>query len=352
MTYIKKDPKKQFELKELQEKVQSQLWTNKPKWRLIAILVVAIIINLTVNLTKLVPSFGRNTKKKSRYTKLQRFFRFFSFDKEAYVKFMLSCVGWWSYHLTIDRTNWKFGEKNINILMIGIVHKGIAIPLVRKMLDKRGNSNSEERIELFEELLGILGKESILSLLADREFIWSKWLKYLKKKKIPYVVRIKHNMKIRWKHISKSFEHLAINTPLVFGKKCNMSWVRVQVAGMKIQDDYLILAYWWVEEAIELYAKRREIETLFGCLKGRWFNFEDTHITKQERISTMVAVLGICFVRAHLVWERLNEFDPIPIKKHGRKAYSLFRYGLDRLRDLFFNMPVPTSDFLLALEKL
>lgn len=41
----------------------------------------------------------------------------------------------------MDRTNWKFDEANINILMLGITYKGIAYPLLFSMLDKRGNSN-------------------------------------------------------------------------------------------------------------------------------------------------------------------------------------------------------------------
>lgn len=36
-------------------------------------------------------------------------------------------------------------------------------------------------------------------------------------------------------------------------------------------------------DAINIYLKRWGIETLFSCLKGRGFNFEDTHMTRQER---------------------------------------------------------------------
>ena len=53
--------------------------------------------------------------------------------------------------LIMDRTNWKFGEVNINILMIGISYKNVAIPLLFKMLDKQGNSHTEERIALMEK---------------------------------------------------------------------------------------------------------------------------------------------------------------------------------------------------------
>lgn len=52
--------------------------------------------------------------------------------------------------LVLDRTNWKFGKANINILMLGICYKNIAIPMMFKMLDKRGNSDTLERIELIQ----------------------------------------------------------------------------------------------------------------------------------------------------------------------------------------------------------
>ena len=55
--------------------------------------------------------------------------------------------------LIMDRTNWKFGEVNINILMIGISYKNVAIPLIFKMLDKQGNSHTEERIAFIEKFI-------------------------------------------------------------------------------------------------------------------------------------------------------------------------------------------------------
>lgn len=32
--------------------------------------------------------------------------------------------------LSMDRTNWKFGEFNINILMLGVTYKRIVFPLI------------------------------------------------------------------------------------------------------------------------------------------------------------------------------------------------------------------------------
>jgi hypothetical protein len=39
------------------------------------------------------------------------------------------------------------------------------------MLDKRGNSNSKERIDLINRFIGLFGKQVIQSVAADREFV-------------------------------------------------------------------------------------------------------------------------------------------------------------------------------------
>jgi len=40
--------------------------------------------------------------------------------------------------LVMDRTNWKFGSRNINILMLGVCYKNMAVPLIFSMLNKKG----------------------------------------------------------------------------------------------------------------------------------------------------------------------------------------------------------------------
>ncbi len=81
--------------------------------------------------------------------------------------------------LSIDRTNWKFGQTDINIFMLGVVYKGVAFPLLFKMLNKGGNSNSQERIDLVKRFIGFFGSECIDSLMADREFVGDKWFEFL-----------------------------------------------------------------------------------------------------------------------------------------------------------------------------
>ena len=57
----------------------------------------------------------------------------------------------------MDRTNWKIGKKNINVLFIGMLLKNKTyIPLIYEPLgDKRGNSSQEERIKMLEKFTDI-----------------------------------------------------------------------------------------------------------------------------------------------------------------------------------------------------
>ena len=52
--------------------------------------------------------------------------------------------------LSVDRTEWSFGKTRFNLLVLGIVHNGVAFPVVSNALDKKGNSNSKERMDLID----------------------------------------------------------------------------------------------------------------------------------------------------------------------------------------------------------
>ena len=72
--------------------------------------------------------------------------------------------------LCLDRTNWKVGRRDVNILMLAVVTRRLRIPLMWTVLDKAGSSNQCERIALMRRYLALFGPRSIAWLLADREF--------------------------------------------------------------------------------------------------------------------------------------------------------------------------------------
>lgn len=134
---------------------------------------------------------------------------------------------------------------------------------------------------------------------------------------------------------------------LLSGKRCVWGH-RFYIVGLRLTTkEYLIVATQVrPETALDDYAKRWEIETLFGCLKTRGFRFESTHMTDPARISKLVAILAIAFCWAHLVGEWLHAQYPIQIKKHGRRAKSIFRYGYDYLRGVLINFANRVQEFL------
>lgn len=98
--------------------------------------------------------------------------------------------------LSIDRTNWKYGKRHINILTVGVIVNRIAIPIAWKVLPqktKRGNSNTTHRIALLNKVLRLMKAKEIYLLAMDREFGGEKWLKWLDSKGVGYVLRVKSN---------------------------------------------------------------------------------------------------------------------------------------------------------------
>ena len=102
------------------------------------------------------------------------------------------------HYLIVDRSNWKRGAKNFNLLTIGNLMENIFMPLYWLQLNKRGNSNIDDRKALIEGLCDLINKTgkairgSIL--LADREFIGQTWFEYLKSKELSFVIRLRENM--------------------------------------------------------------------------------------------------------------------------------------------------------------
>jgi hypothetical protein len=77
---------------------------------------------------------------------------------------------------------------------------------------------------------------------------------------------------------------------------------------------------------------------LFGCLKSRGFRLEETHVIEAERLKKLLALLALAFCWAHVVGEWLNQQKALKVKKHGRLAKSIFRYGLNHLRRILCNL--------------
>jgi len=313
-------------------------------------MLTALMMVQTVNLKKLATAMQLQATVDSTYRRLQRFFSHFQIDYTLLAKFIVSLFKFnkGKHYLILDRTNWKWGKHNINILFLCIAYKQAAIPIFWLVLNKRGNSSTRERAVLIERFISVFGTKHIAGLLGDREFVGKNWFSYLKSRKIIFYIRIKRNNKTKDSYegeteIARLFRHLSFHEAFLLKGKRVLYGHKLYVTGAKVQGDYLIIVTAKKPpkhnplEAIDIYALRWKIETLFGCLKTKGFNFEDTHITHRNRIKQMIAVLTVAFCWAQLTgqWCCQNE-KKITIKKHGRAQYSLFRYGLNWISEKLF----------------
>lgn len=350
-----------FNTRHFAEMLHHHFHWNRARIYCIIYLIIGIIQMGTVNLAKIATTFPGNAQPSSNYKRLQRLFGQFSLDLNQIARFIASLLPLLQFKLTLDRTNWKCGDANINYLVLGIVYRGSAFPILWVALDKKGNSNTQERIEIITRFLTIFGAQTITCLFADREFVGIKWFGYLIENNIKFVIRIKKNTQVsNSRGVPVPAENLFRGLPrggaLILSGQRTVWGHALYVIGLKMPDgEFVIIATpEQPETALENYKERWPIETLFICLKTRGFDLESTQMTDPQRLEKLMAFLAIAFSWAHIIGEWCHEVKPIKIKKHGRPAQSLFRCGLDYLRGCLFHHQESTRQhaFHQALESL
>lgn len=333
------------DIRSLEQTLQAHLPWHGARVKFVAALILALVTARTVNLSELACVLAGRAQQDSKYKQLQRFFRGFEIpyaDIAALVVKLLGVAGPWT--LSLDRTNWKFGLVEINLLVLGIVHQGTAYPIVWLSLGKAGNSSTDERILLLELFLGLFEKEKIERLVGDREFVGKAWITWLRTQGIPFNLRVRNNFQVangrgQMVSVCKLFRATRPNQPLVIEQPRRMWGATWYFSGCLLEDgEYLILVSPTLDyEAVKQYAKRWGIETLFAALKTRGFNLEQTHLRDPERLSRLLAMLALTFCLCHKLGEWVHQQKALKLKKHGRKPKSTFRLGLDLLRSAITN---------------
>lgn len=319
---------------------------NKARGNFLAKFLVALLQVKTVNLSEIANVFSGRAQSDSHYKRIQRFLRFFELP---YAVIALSLVRLLPrgapYVLTMDRTNWQLGQTPLNLLVVGIAYKGVAIPMMWTVLAKKGNSNTAERKALVSEFVALCGVHQIAYLACDREFIGKEWFRWLRSQRLSFRIRVRENTQVtngrgQLVPVWKLFRAQRIGTPMVIERARRCWGLDLYFSGVRLASgEYVIVvAPQTAERALEDYARRWEIETLFGCLKSRGFRLEETHVTDPARLKKLLALLALAFCWAVIVGEWLTEQKPLKLKKHGRLCKSVFRHGLDHLRRILCNL--------------
>ena len=348
------------QINELKKVLKNNFNWNAARLFFIATFLSALFVVRSVNFAKISNVMYGKAINSSKYKRIQRFFADFDIDYILIALFVgnLIPIKDEKWMLTLDRTNWKFGKQNINILTLAIVYDGIAFPILWIMLDKNGNSCTKERIDLLNKFIEIFGTDKIDCLLADREFIGKEWFNYLiYTNKILIRIRVKECEYINKKNgdsapLKNFFRNIKIGQHKLLSQKRELWGLWLYIVGTKSENSELVIIVTQAkpETAIKDYAKRWEIETLFRCLKSSGFNFEDTHLKNIDRISKLMAILTIAFCWAYITGEWMNTKKSIKLKSHGRKEKSMFRYGLDCLTEIFAHLSIKIKKFRIVIR--
>ena len=287
----------------------------------------------------------------------RRFYRFFQFvrlDGAMTARIIVDLLGLAGkpWVLAIDRTNWEFGKTSINILMLCVEWNGVGIPLLWTLLPSAGNSSTTTRTCLLDRLRQTFPDLKIAALTGDREFIGSAWMAWLAREKIPFILRLRENQHVaREGYAPCTIAEIA--RPLKPGEKmtvkglCRLGQsegqdsegrapcVRLVILRLASGELLALASSSSPRHALARYRARWRIETLFGNLKTRGFNLEDTHLADPAKLATLLALLALAValsVKTGMAAERLQ---PAAVKAHGRRAWSLFANGLAALRKTF-----------------
>lgn len=173
-------------------------FTTIPEHVLQTLLLVCSAITLarSTNLNILkdyLPQLLANSKTKplSHYKRLVRFFQWSEPNQltSSVLGFVFRFLDGHYTYLIMDATTWQVGNKNVHLLTLCILLGKTAIPIYWLQLAKKGHSNEDERQQLIREALQRYHLKGKI-LLADREYIGEKWLAFLVKEGIEFVIRL------------------------------------------------------------------------------------------------------------------------------------------------------------------
>jgi hypothetical protein len=94
-------------------------------------MLIGLIKVRSINLAKITNDYPSEAEPDSRYRRMQRFIHDYPINFDTVAWFIMKRFNFDNqpFYLTLDRTNWQWGEMDINILVLALAYKGVAIPI-------------------------------------------------------------------------------------------------------------------------------------------------------------------------------------------------------------------------------
>ena len=124
-------------------------------------MVISLIEHCSVSGKNMALGLVGEAKHKSKTQRIYRFFRDQTFNYDQVAKFILNIFTNDKYIIALDRTCWKFGKSDINILFLVVVFGKISVPIYWYPLDHRGACSSWLMEEILERFINNFGVDRV-----------------------------------------------------------------------------------------------------------------------------------------------------------------------------------------------
>ena len=111
-------------------------------------------------------------------------------------------------------------------------------------------------------------------------------------------------------------------------------WGQVWVKALAGGDFLFLFGTIGLPDLGQLYARRWTIEQCFQNLKGRGFQPENSLLRCRHKLRKLLALVTLAYAFCLSVGQAADQRTPIARKKHGFRAASLSRNGLNILRQI------------------
>lgn len=323
---------------------------------------LCVLIKETVNLNKLKGTVGAvlnrsNTQASSNYKRLIRVFDNHS-DSTLWLDlltFAFTFLGLKGDYLILDGTSWRSGKRKFHFLTLCVVYQGIAIPIFWVDLQKIGHSSTEERILLIKGALRRFDLAYTV-LIADREYIGTKWFKYLLDNEISFIIRLKSGTyrevvdqangrsykglcskvkrsKVASKILSKPFvlEEMLLNFVVLKNRRQDAEEPLVYLV-TNLQESARTIA--------DRYGMRWKIEAFFKHMKTNGFSLENMNLGTEARCRLLMAIVVFSYVIS--IKEGLKAYRKVRAKLYSdgteEMEESVFRCGINSLMRFCANL--------------
>jgi hypothetical protein len=320
----------------------------KPSWIKNTLLIVALLLEeKTCNLWKLKGSVGKllgntATEPNSHYQRIKRWLRSGENNNGIWVEMLrasLSLLKGKIRFLIVDGSSWKWAGRTFHFLTLSVLYKGVSIPIFWLELGRLGISSQWHRKKILKMALWLFDLSGKV-LLADREYVGSKWFKELTKAGIDFVIRLRE--KNYQQEITLDGKPMAKLERKAKSRIGRLVWQVFELEGEtyffvlksiktrtgKVEFLRLITTL-APAKAVKYYGYRYRIESMFRHLKSNGFDLESLHVAKAYKVKMMMAALVLAYCLS-VVFGLKKYKTKVVIKKHGSPEMSVFRWGLDK----------------------